>query len=566
MLTIPRTIPRSIRRLTRHGLLAAAVIGSLTTTAVAGLKPYITTDPVSANTKPPTNGGAGWVMTAGPIVVQPGQTIWLAFENDGPDTTREKIFKWEMTGNIQDLDFDYPLGVMQAVYNPNTPTSRIYAGFIKYDPIMSGNMTYEHCPVWERMEISNPTNQPIQIDSIWANSACIAAQQHTGGAFSIDQAHFAGPSIMIDTPQYDDFFVFPGQMPLDPNQLPGFIPPPNSNPWLIDPANQDPFGNPRPEGGWHFQAPELPGILPGDGFGFDFQMQGPTDSLYHMFFHDASTDQYEFYIYDTARPPYVELFVPSMYVPGEGLIDVRGWQGFGGNPQADGIISPFPQNPPSPPFSLDVQGGTDLVREFWDVEGGQWTFSTWTYVPGDFQAGGNDTQDGSHLFILDTYDHGAGTGHIGVDLQFGPQDQFRAWDGTGGFVDVPYIVDQWVPIDVVVDLENDWTQIFYDQQLVTEYQWTAGAFGDGQGQPAIAAVDLFGQGSTSVFYDDFALFPMEAFCPFDINEDGEVNVFDMLQVLANWGPCPEGCDTDFNNDGVVNVFDLLEILSNWGPC
>lgn len=53
----------------------------------------------------------------------------------------------------------------------------------------------------------------------------------------------------------------------------------------------------------------------------------------------------------------------------------------------------------------------------------------------------------------------------------------------------------------------------------------------------------------------------------DLNNDGFVNGFDLLLLLAAWGNCPRPplpCGADLNRDGVVNGFDLLTILSNWG--
>ncbi len=59
----------------------------------------------------------------------------------------------------------------------------------------------------------------------------------------------------------------------------------------------------------------------------------------------------------------------------------------------------------------------------------------------------------------------------------------------------------------------------------------------------------------------------------DINEDGGVNVFDLLMLLDSWGacdsPCPPLCESDLtdasdgNPDCTVDVFDLLLLLSNW---
>ena len=48
----------------------------------------------------------------------------------------------------------------------------------------------------------------------------------------------------------------------------------------------------------------------------------------------------------------------------------------------------------------------------------------------------------------------------------------------------------------------------------------------------------------------------------DINGDGVVDVIDILELLASFGPC-SGCTADINDDGVVDVVDLLIVLANW---
>jgi T5SS/PEP-CTERM-associated repeat protein len=49
----------------------------------------------------------------------------------------------------------------------------------------------------------------------------------------------------------------------------------------------------------------------------------------------------------------------------------------------------------------------------------------------------------------------------------------------------------------------------------------------------------------------------------DLTGDGVVDVFDLLELLGDWGPCAE-CPADLNDDGVVDVFDLLALLGAWG--
>ncbi len=60
-------------------------------------------------------------------------------------------------------------------------------------------------------------------------------------------------------------------------------------------------------------------------------------------------------------------------------------------------------------------------------------------------------------------------------------------------------------------------------------------------------------------------------CIADLNGDGTVDVFDLLELLGTWGscadPCPEShCTADLNGDCTVDVFDLLELLGKWGEC
>ncbi len=54
-------------------------------------------------------------------------------------------------------------------------------------------------------------------------------------------------------------------------------------------------------------------------------------------------------------------------------------------------------------------------------------------------------------------------------------------------------------------------------------------------------------------------------CPWSLNGDLCVDVFDLLALLAAWGPNP-GDPADFDGSGTVDIFDLLTLIANWGPC
>ncbi len=59
--------------------------------------------------------------------------------------------------------------------------------------------------------------------------------------------------------------------------------------------------------------------------------------------------------------------------------------------------------------------------------------------------------------------------------------------------------------------------------------------------------------------------PLESDCLGDINNDGNVDAFDLAGLLGAWGPNP-GHPADFDGDGNVDGADLAVLLGAWGPC
>ena len=56
-------------------------------------------------------------------------------------------------------------------------------------------------------------------------------------------------------------------------------------------------------------------------------------------------------------------------------------------------------------------------------------------------------------------------------------------------------------------------------------------------------------------------------CVGDVNNNGVVNVVDILEMIAVWGTSSnEPCSPDFDGSGFVDVGDLLICIANWGPC
>jgi hypothetical protein len=50
--------------------------------------------------------------------------------------------------------------------------------------------------------------------------------------------------------------------------------------------------------------------------------------------------------------------------------------------------------------------------------------------------------------------------------------------------------------------------------------------------------------------------------------DGTSDASDISDLLTAWGACgdPDGCLEDTNDDGDINMLDLIDVLLNWGSC
>ena len=60
---------------------------------------------------------------------------------------------------------------------------------------------------------------------------------------------------------------------------------------------------------------------------------------------------------------------------------------------------------------------------------------------------------------------------------------------------------------------------------------------------------------------------LDEICPGDLNDDGSVNVTDLLELLGLWGADGGGqCFSDLDGSGSVDVGDVLVLIGEWGEC
>lgn len=148
--------------------------------------------------------------------------------------------------------------------------------------------------------------------------------------------------------------------------------------------------------------------------------------------------------------------------------------------------------------SVEVIASSDLVHEF-AFSGGNLELSAMQYIPGN--------ATGSTFFILmNRYNDGgpnAWAAQLNCDMNAG-----LIISDNGGGATLQMVRDQWVQLKFVIDLANNSVSEFYNGSLLSTHGWYDA--NDGNARAALQAIDLFGNGASSVYYDDLSIVPEPA--------------------------------------------------------
>lgn len=232
---------------------------------------------------------------------------------------------------------------------------------------------------------------------------------------------------------------------------------------------------------------------------------------------------------------------------------------------------------------LDLDAGTGSLVNFGDhhgmADGGDFSISMWIRT----------TDIGADAFPIAKHRSGVVAGYflfVNTTACYGQTQHAGFYQSTtcGGEVTstTPVTDDQWH--HVVATYDADATLSIYVDGAPVEDTIPASSI------PATAAPLLLGGisiGNTpTAFYsgqiDDLQIYdqPLNAdqvqnlhdhpgqvlpFCAGDLEQDGHINVNDLLAMLAAWGTCAD-CRADLNTDGSVDIVDLLDLLGLWGTC
>jgi hypothetical protein len=458
-------------------------------------------------------------------------------------------------------------------YNPRNTFSVSAVGYYNGQPV-TGNVNSkdnknkirvswpENCPKWEYVKLTNKatTSQTVTITPTLKQSKCYKPNKRTadGGpgpddTFEITEGTFGVITEMLTPMRITEIQMYAEHQEIDQAVLPMFNALPHTGNWSAEFVFVDPAGTPRT--GVRFVS-DGPGLMAEDVYDLNFAMIESADTRYTLFAFDADDGEWTDYIVDLFVLPWYEDF--EIFANDELLHGSSGWRGWDDDPVFDAPTSNNQSR--SDPNSVEIKDDSDLVRVFDGADKGAWTFEAWQYIPSDFASGGGGVFDGSYFVLMNTYTDGVPhlEGDWSVQLQVDSNiGMIKFYHGDDiNTIDVPYETDRWVKIQAEIDLEQDWTQIYYDDELVTEYSWTGGIIGNGGGALDIAAVDLYAQGSTSIYYDDLILEanPSPSVdCPADLNMDGNLDFFDVSFFINN--------SVDFNNDGSFNFFDVSEFIN-----
>ncbi len=171
------------------------------------------------------------------------------------------------------------------------------------------------------------------------------------------------------------------------------------------------------------------------------------------------------------------------------------WHGWNAAPGASALVSATPAR--SGGASVAIAGATDLVKEYKGVNAGGWRYSAWQYIPTTFTGT-------SYFILLNTYRDTAGTDGKNWSTQVKFTNSQVLPDFAGG--SAPVVKGQWVELRVDIDFAANLHRFSYNGAQVFERSWTNGTTGGGVLN--LAAVDLFANGASPVYYDDISLTPI----------------------------------------------------------
>jgi len=133
-----------------------------------------------------------------------------------------------------------------------------------------------------------------------------------------------------------------------------------------------------------------------------------------------------------------------------------------------------------------IIGSADLVQPF-SIAGGTVTVSAMQYIP-------SGTTGTTYFIMLNGYPGAANDWSVQTSFNLGT-GAIAFWNGGSATI----VYDQWVELKYVIALDSNTVDKYYNGVLRATDQW------DNDAHDTLAAIDLFGNGASTVYYDDLKI-------------------------------------------------------------
>ena len=170
-----------------------------------------------------------------------------------------------------------------------------------------------------------------------------------------------------------------------------------------------------------------------------------------------------------------------------------GWKGWGNDITYGATVTD--NKAQSLPNSAAIVGQTDIVHEYSEANTGFWTYTAWQFIP-------NNYEGASSFILLNAYDDLLTEVSWSVEVVFDSASGTVYNNGKSGG-SLPLVFGRFVELRVEIDLVNDEQSFYYGGDLLYSGSWT-GEVSDA-GALNLAAVDLFANDASVVYYDDMSL-------------------------------------------------------------
>lgn len=212
---------------------------------------------------------------------------------------------------------------------------------------------------------------------------------------------------------------------------------------------------------------------------------------------------------------------------------------------------------------LKVNKDNDQVLLLGDKTSGMWEYSLDVYVPeGKFgyfnllhDFAGENTTWAFQCYFNALYDYDSETyyyspGHGTVHA------------GSANTADLPCVVNEWMHVRIVIDIDKDLAKLYFNGQFICEWQWSLDSLGDNVVGGKLAACNFWGEDDE--FYVDNIKFTQISDLPAGFERDGYGNIYVESGTKVNLVTTPaenyhlaslsDGTNTyDVDDDGKVTI-------------